>query len=125
MFVVYFLQNEILEIKLSTLTVIGMCDLLDKVEDLNPQMLSTYKGIIKDNNINGKVLMHCDLQELKNVLRMSFGDWEIFRMIIVSLREQELTSFTTHEENLRSVRFTVGLDQKKGIFFLLAKFINQ
>lgn len=42
---------------------------------------------------------------------MGFGDWELFRMVIVSLREAELSSFMTHEEGPRSVRFTVGSDQ--------------
>lgn len=55
---------------------------------------------------------------------MTFGDWELFRMVIVSLREMELSSFT-YEEGPRSVRFTVGSEQglRKGTFdsfFLLA-----
>lgn len=41
---------------------------------------------------------------------MTFGDWELFRMVIVSLREIELSSFT-YEEGPRSVRFTVGSEQ--------------
>lgn len=51
------------------------------------------------------------------VLKMSFGDWELFRMVVVSLREQELTSFTTQEEGSRSVRFIVGTEEntRKGI----------
>jgi hypothetical protein len=37
---------------------------------------------------------------------MNFGDWELFRMLIVSLREQEL-AVVTHQEELASknVRF--------------------
>lgn len=42
---------------------------------------------------------------------MSFGDWELFRVVVVSLREVEMTSFTSHEEGPRSVRFTVGSEQ--------------
>lgn len=42
---------------------------------------------------------------------MAFGDWELFRMVVVSLRELELSSFSTHEEGPRSVRFTVGSEQ--------------
>lgn len=45
------------------------------------------------------------------VMKMSFGDWELFRMVIVSLREHELTSVTTQEEGPRSVRFIVGPDE--------------
>lgn len=48
---------------------------------------------------------------------MTFGDWELFRMVIVSLREMELSTFT-YEEGPRSVRFTVGSEQilRKGMF---------
>lgn len=48
---------------------------------------------------------------------MAFGDWELFRMVIVILREMELTSFTVYEEGSRSVRFTVGSEQmlRKGM----------
>ncbi|XP_016843312.1 kinase D-interacting substrate of 220 kDa B isoform X3 [Nasonia vitripennis] len=105
------LPSDILDIKLSTLAVDGLCDLLDKIQDLNQNQIPHYKEIIKDNNINGRVLLHCDLQELKNVLKMSFGDWELFRMVVVSLREQELTTLTTQEEGPRSVRFIVGPDE--------------
>ncbi|KYQ48723.1 hypothetical protein ALC60_12229 [Trachymyrmex zeteki] len=106
----FYLQSEILEIKLSSLSVNGVCDLIDKVESLNSIQAPIYKQAIKENNINGRVLLHCDLQELKKVFKMTFGDWELFRMVIVSLREMELSSFT-YEESPRSVRFTVGSEQ--------------
>ncbi|KAG7210898.1 hypothetical protein KM043_016276 [Ampulex compressa] len=105
------LPSEILETKLSSLTVNGVCDLIDRIESLNPNLMSQYKSIVKDNNINGRVLLHCDMQDLKKVLKMAFGDWELFRMVIVSLREMELSSFAMHEEGSRSVRFTVGSEQ--------------
>ena len=39
---------------------------------------------------------------------MTFGDWELFRMFIVSLREQELSLVTNIEETSpKNVRFTV------------------
>jgi len=41
---------------------------------------------------------------------MAFGDWELFRMMIISLREIETSSFT-YEEGPRSVRFTVESEQ--------------
>ncbi|KYN04118.1 hypothetical protein ALC62_04883 [Cyphomyrmex costatus] len=105
----FYLQSEILEIKLSSLSMNGVCDLIDKIESLNSVQAPIYKQAIKENNINGRVLLHCDLQELKKVFKMTFGDWELFRMVIVSLREMELSSFT-YEEG-RSVRFTVGSEQ--------------
>lgn len=42
---------------------------------------------------------------------MAFGDWELFRMVIITMREQEKTININNEENARSVRFTVGPDQ--------------
>lgn len=46
---------------------------------------------------------------------MSFGDWELFRMVIANLRDQELSNF---DENPRSVRFCIGSDEfnRKGLF---------
>ncbi|XP_058810678.1 kinase D-interacting substrate of 220 kDa B-like [Phymastichus coffea] len=104
------LPPDILDLKLSCLTVDALCNLLDNIQDLNPNQIPYYREIIKENNITGRVLLHCDLQELKNVLKMSFGDWELFRMVIISLREQELTNFMTQEEGSRSVRFHVGAE---------------
>lgn len=52
---------------------------------------------------------------------MAFGDWELFRMVIVSLREQERTSVATCDESSRSVRFTMRPEQinRKGKLFIL------
>ncbi|KAL2720804.1 kinase D-interacting substrate of 220 kDa isoform X5 [Vespula squamosa] len=104
------LPSEVLETKLSSMNVNEICDLLDKIEGFNINQAPQYKNVMRDNNINGKVLLHCDMQELKKVLKMAFGDWELFRMIIVSLRELEVSSIGTQDETSRSVRFTVGLE---------------
>lgn len=37
---------------------------------------------------------------------MNFGDWEMFKVMIVSLREQELTSVMKQDE-AKNVRFSV------------------
>lgn len=41
---------------------------------------------------------------------MAFGDWELFRMVVVSLREHELVMVTQLEETSanRNVRFAHG-----------------
>ncbi|KAK4875156.1 hypothetical protein RN001_011578 [Aquatica leii] len=101
------LSPEVLENKLSQLSVDGICKLLNKIEDLDSKSLTKYKEVIKDNNINGKVLLHCDLIELKKLLQMSFGDWEMFRVLIVSLREYEMTRVTKHDET-KNVRMAVN-----------------
>lgn len=50
------------------------------------------------------------------VLNMSFGDWELFRMLAVALRERELTSFNQVDETNanKNVRFTVPSIQATG-----------
>lgn len=53
--------------RLSSLSVDGLCDLLDKIQDLNMNQIPHYKEIIRENNISGRVLLHCDLMELKSV----------------------------------------------------------
>jgi len=39
---------------------------------------------------------------------MSFGDWELFRMLTVAMRDHEFTSFSQSDEAMaKNVRFTV------------------
>lgn len=71
-----------------------------------PAAATTYKTVLKDNNINGRVLLHCDLDELKKLLKMTFGDWEMFRVMIVSLREHEMTTVVRQDESRNTVRFS-------------------
>lgn len=61
------LPSEILDMKLSILSVNNICELLSKIDELNPKRLEGYKNLVKENNINGKVLLHCDLSDLKQV----------------------------------------------------------
>jgi ankyrin repeat-rich membrane spanning protein len=62
-----YLQPDVLETKLSTLNVDGVCDLLTKIDDVSSSFLPSYTSVIRENNINGRVLLHCDLDELKRV----------------------------------------------------------
>ncbi|KAK3930848.1 Kinase D-interacting substrate of 220 kDa [Frankliniella fusca] len=103
------LTAEVAEMKLSELSVDGVCQMFSKIPDINPTQVARYTGIIREHNINGRVLLHCDLDELKKVLKMSFGDWELFRMLAVALRERELTTFSQVDETNpnKNVRFTV------------------
>lgn len=100
------------------MSVKGVCQLFEKIDDLTPNALSKYTSTVEKNNINGRVLLHCDLDELKSVLKMSFGDWEMFRVCIVSLREHELTSVVKQDEqsnkNVRFVDSTPLTRERKG-----------
>lgn len=87
-----------LESKLSTLTVDGICKLLNTIEEIEPTTVIKYKKVIQENNVNGRVLLHCDLDELKKLLNMNFGDWEMFRVLIVSMRGQEMISVRKKKE---------------------------
>ena len=104
------LSPDVLENKLSQLNVDGICKLLSKIDDLDVNAITKYKQVIKDNNINGRVLLHCDLNELKKLLNMNFGDWEMFRVLIVSLREHEMTSIVKQDES-KNVRASVPKQQ--------------
>lgn len=53
--------------RLSTLNVDGVCKLLSTLEDLSQSAVPEYIRLIKENNINGRVLLHCDLDDLKKV----------------------------------------------------------
>ncbi|XP_050438171.1 kinase D-interacting substrate of 220 kDa B isoform X2 [Adelges cooleyi] len=83
------LSDELTNVKLSSSSVDDMCKLLTRIKDLQESNIPKYMQIIKDNNLTGCVLLHCKLDDLKNVLKMNFGDWELFRIVLMALREKE------------------------------------
>ena len=68
-------------------------------------MVETYCSAIWSQNLNGRVLYNCNLEELKSVLNMNFGDWEIFRMFIETLRDME-KSAKRHQVTSKSAGVT-------------------
>ncbi|TRY55853.1 hypothetical protein DNTS_035050 [Danionella cerebrum] len=40
-------------------------------------------------NVNGRVLSHCNLDELKKEMNMNFGDWHLFRTMVLEQRHAE------------------------------------
>nr|XP_053644510.1 kinase D-interacting substrate of 220 kDa B-like isoform X1 [Cherax quadricarinatus] len=99
------LPAEAADKKLSTLTIEGLFEVFSKVEGLSTT-LPSYKDRFLENNINGKVLLHCDLDDLKKVLNMNFGDWELFRVLVLGLRERELDD----DYAIKNVRFASTTD---------------
>ncbi|XP_055537866.1 kinase D-interacting substrate of 220 kDa isoform X4 [Wyeomyia smithii] len=77
---------DITNIQLAKLTVEDLIDLIGKVSELKPA-LEKVAPVLRENAISGRVLSLCSLDELKTVLNLSFGHWEIFKMLITSLRE--------------------------------------
>lgn len=63
----FVFQSEVLDMKLSQRTVEDVCELITRATEIAPETASKYTGIIRSNNISGKVLLHCDLTELKSV----------------------------------------------------------
>uniref|UniRef100_A0A4W5MEU7 Kinase D-interacting substrate 220b n=1 Tax=Hucho hucho TaxID=62062 RepID=A0A4W5MEU7_9TELE len=47
-------------------------------------------------NVNGRVLTQCNVDELKNEMKMNFGDWQLFRGTVLEMRHVE--SQVLHEE---------------------------
>ncbi|XP_055837815.1 kinase D-interacting substrate of 220 kDa isoform X2 [Episyrphus balteatus] len=80
--------EDILQINLSELSVDGVVGLLERIEDLKPA-LPKLAPVLKENSISGRVLKHCDINDLKSVLGLSFGHWELFRLLITTLRDCE------------------------------------
>ncbi|XP_071550191.1 uncharacterized protein Arms isoform X4 [Panulirus ornatus] len=83
------LPPEAVDKKLSSLTIESLFEIFSKVEGVSATMLPSYKDRFVEHNINGKVLLHCDLDDLKKVLNMNFGDWELFRVLILGMRDRE------------------------------------
>uniref|UniRef100_A0AAQ5ZBN1 KAP NTPase domain-containing protein n=1 Tax=Amphiprion ocellaris TaxID=80972 RepID=A0AAQ5ZBN1_AMPOC len=74
---------------LSSLNTDAVCERLRQIDGIDPNMLSQYTSTIKKANINGRVLTHCNLDELKKEMEMNFGDWQLFRgMVRLSASEQ-------------------------------------
>lgn len=44
---------------------------------------------LQNHSISGRVLQNCDLNELKQILELSFGHWEVFRLLITTMRTIE------------------------------------
>lgn len=81
-------QEDLLHVRLSRLSVESLTALLREIEELEPAFDLLAKALL-ENAISGRVLMHCDLIELKSLLGLSFGHWEIFRLLINCLRDIE------------------------------------
>ncbi|XP_072314243.1 kinase D-interacting substrate of 220 kDa B isoform X1 [Eucyclogobius newberryi] len=74
---------------LSSLNTEAVCEQIKLIDGIDPNMLSHYTATVKKANINGRVLMHCNLDELKKEMGMNFGDWQLFRGMVVEQRLSE------------------------------------
>ncbi|XP_019348240.1 kinase D-interacting substrate of 220 kDa isoform X2 [Alligator mississippiensis] len=74
---------------LSSMTVESICEKLKQIEGLDQNMLSQYCATIKKANINGRVLAQCNTEELKREMNMNFGDWHLFKSMVLEMRNSE------------------------------------
>ena len=63
------LPKEATYSRLSKKSISEVCDLIRHINGLMPSKLDDYIETINAQNINGAVLSHCNIVELKNVLR--------------------------------------------------------
>ncbi|XP_052861765.1 kinase D-interacting substrate of 220 kDa isoform X3 [Anopheles cruzii] len=98
---------DLSNVQLSSLTVEQLIDLLGQVSDLKPAMERTGP-ILRENSISGRVLMYCNLDELKSVLQLSFGHWEMFKLLITALRESNTASQPPQRKLSKTTSFAKG-----------------
>lgn len=82
------------KLQLMQLSVGGVISLLKQIEAFDHSKIDKYAEAIRANNINGRVLVNCsseDLNELKHILGFTFGDWLLFKSILL---EGQLPSIT-------------------------------
>ncbi|KAK3563407.1 hypothetical protein QTP86_026229, partial [Hemibagrus guttatus] len=84
---------------LSSLSTDGVCERLRQIEGLDPNMMEQYITTIKKANVNGRVLCQCHLDELKKEMNMNFGDWHLFKAMV--LEQQQVESQLLQEECVR------------------------
>ncbi|XP_041043551.1 kinase D-interacting substrate of 220 kDa-like isoform X1 [Carcharodon carcharias] len=86
---------------LSSMNVDAICERLRQLEGIDQTMLFQYISTVKKANINGRVLIQCNLDELKKELNMNFGDWQLFRNMVFEMRHLDTQA-------LQDERRTVG-----------------
>uniref|UniRef100_A0A8B9VKT1 Kinase D interacting substrate 220 n=1 Tax=Anas zonorhyncha TaxID=75864 RepID=A0A8B9VKT1_9AVES len=67
----------------------AVCEKLKQIDGLDQSMLPQYSATIRKANINGRVLAQCNIDELKKEMNMNFGDWHLFRSMILEMRNSE------------------------------------
>ena len=72
-----------------------MCDRLLSLDGLDKHAIPRYQTRIAEHNINGYVLLQCQLDELKECLGMTFGDWQLFKNMVLQMRGQSCSCAQT------------------------------
>ncbi|RWS07029.1 kinase D-interacting substrate of 220 kDa-like isoform X2 [Dinothrombium tinctorium] len=75
--------------RLVDLNVEGVIAMLKNIEGFDVSMIENYALHLRQHNINGRVLANCspeDLNDLKKILQFSFGDWLLFKKVVLDGR---------------------------------------
>ncbi|KAM3594113.1 uncharacterized protein V6R79_002457 [Siganus canaliculatus] len=87
---------------LSSMNTDAVCECVKQIDGIDPSMLPQYMATIKKANINGRVLSQCNLDELKKEMEMNFGDWQLFRGMVMEQRHTESQSLLQDESRAAS-----------------------
>ncbi|KAM8834165.1 kinase D-interacting substrate of 220 kDa B isoform 2-T3 [Synchiropus picturatus] len=87
---------------LSSMTTDTVCERLKQMDGIDHNMLPQYTATIKKANINGRVLSQCNLDELKKEMEMNFGDWQLFRGMVMEQRHAESQALLQDESRAPS-----------------------
>ncbi|XP_076021609.1 kinase D-interacting substrate of 220 kDa B [Genypterus blacodes] len=92
---------------LSSLNTDGVCERLKLMDGVDPSMLHQYANTVKKANINGRVLSQCNLDELKREMEMNFGDWQLFRGMVMEQRHAESQAVLQDESRAPSEQSSI------------------
>ncbi|XP_061824321.2 kinase D-interacting substrate of 220 kDa B isoform X2 [Nerophis lumbriciformis] len=118
---------------LSSMSTDAVCDWLKHIDGIDACMLPQYTATIKKANINGRVLAQCNLDELKKEMEMNFGDWQLFRGMVMEQRHTESQAVLQDESRAPSEQGnsvyhgdpgsrSVGAQRESGTFSLNLSF---
>ncbi|XP_058468960.1 kinase D-interacting substrate of 220 kDa B isoform X4 [Solea solea] len=71
---------------LSSMTTEAVCERVLQMEGMDQTMMCQYSATIRKANVNGRVLSQCNIDELKKEMNMNFGDWQLFRAMVLDMR---------------------------------------
>ncbi|XP_013885441.1 kinase D-interacting substrate of 220 kDa B [Austrofundulus limnaeus] len=91
---------------LSSMTTDAICERVRQMEGIDQSIVGQYTATIRKANVNGRVLSQCNIDELKKEMNMNFGDWQLFRAMVLELRHVE--SQVLHEETASEQGSVVG-----------------
>ncbi|XP_017294715.1 kinase D-interacting substrate of 220 kDa B isoform X2 [Kryptolebias marmoratus] len=93
-------------ILLSSMTTDAVCERVRQIEGIDQSIIGQYTATVRKANVNGRVLSQCNIDELKKEMNMNFGDWQLFRAMVLEMRHIE--SQVLHEETASEQGSVVG-----------------